>query len=201
MVRGSPIAPFQVPLKDTTPVSTLQFKEIFSSPSMPQFPQQPNSAMGWEHQKALWTLPVAKDKAPEPNISGGQLLTPLPSKHQAALLPSPAPNSTGSDPNSHHSRKKNPWPGSTDTLKQVPPSPQPTKIRHPKKMVVLQQGWRGNERPAPAEHSPAPAQTPAQAPEPHEKATGWLPGPGKQQRKNWGQMGKYQQLNGMEMSG
>lgn len=49
---------------------------------------------GWEHQKALWTLPAAKDKAPEPNISGGHLLNPLPSEHQPALLPSPDPNST-----------------------------------------------------------------------------------------------------------
>lgn len=135
---------------------------------------------GWEHQKALWTLSAAKDKAPEPNISGRHLLVPLPSKHQPALVPSPALNSTGPDPNSHHSRDKIPWPGSTDTPKQVPgqdsltplnpPSPQPTKIRHPEKMEALQQGWRGNEHPAPAEHSmdpsPAPAQSPAQAPEP-----------------------------------
>lgn len=170
MVRSSPFALLQVPLGDTTPVSTLQFQEIFPSPSMPQFPQQPNSAMGWEHQKALWTLPAATDKAPEPNISGGHLLTPLPSKHQPAPLPSPAPNSTGSNPNSHHSRDKTPWPGSIDTPKQVPPSPQPTKTSHPKNMGVLQQGWRGKEHPAPGEHSvdpsSAPAQSPAQAPEP-----------------------------------
>lgn len=54
MLRGSPIAHLQVPLRDTIPASTLQFKEIFPSPPMPQLPQQPNSAMGWEHQKALW---------------------------------------------------------------------------------------------------------------------------------------------------
>lgn len=106
MLRGSPFALLQVLLRDTIPVSTLQFQEKFPSPSMPQFPQQSNSAMGWEHQKTLWTLPAAKDKAPEPNFSGGHLLTPLPSKYQPALLPSPAPNSTGSDPNSHHSRDK-----------------------------------------------------------------------------------------------
>lgn len=116
----------------------------------------------------------------KPNISGRHLLIPLPSKHQPALAPSPAPNSTGSDPNSHQSRDEIPWPGFIDTPEQVsgqdsltslnPPSPQPTKIRHPKKMGALQQGWRGNKHPAPAEHSmhhsPAPAQSPAQAPEP-----------------------------------
>lgn len=99
MVRSSPFALLQVPLGDTTPVSTLQFQEIFPSPSMPQFPQQPNSAMGWEHQKALWTLPAATDKAPEPNISGGHLLTPLPSKHQPApLCPPQHPTAQGQIP-------------------------------------------------------------------------------------------------------
>lgn len=169
MVRGFPTAHLQVPLRDTTPGRTLQFREIFPSPSMPQLPQQPNSAMGQEHQKALWTLSAAKDKAPEPSISGEHVLIPLPSKHQPALLPPQHPTAQGQTPTATTLGTK---PHGQDPLTPLnkshhPHSPQKPGI--PKRWDVLQQGWRGNEHPAPAVHSmdpsPAPAQTPAQAPE------------------------------------